>query len=170
MPADKERRVIVGRVVGLFGVRGWVKLHSFTVPRTNLLGFADVEIGQEGEWRPARIEEGREQGKGLIGRFDGVEDRDEAARLMGCDISVRRSQLPDTDEEEFYWIDLIGLDVINEAGEKLGTVERLIETGANDVLVLGGERERLIPYVKGSVVKKVDRSAGRIVVDWEKDY
>ena len=170
MPPDKDRRVIVGEVVGLYGVRGWVKLHSFTDPRTNLLEFGEVELGKGGEWRPTRIEEGKPHGKGLIGRFEGIGDRDEAATLMGSEIAVRRAQLPETAEEEFYWIDLIGLEVVNEAGETLGTVDRLIETGANDVLVLGGQRERLIPYVKGTVVKKVDRSGGRIVVDWEKDY
>lgn len=170
MSPEKDRRIIVGEVVGLFGVKGWVKLHSFTAPRTNLLEFGNVELGKDGDWSPARLEEGRPQGKGLIGRFEGIGDRDQAATLMGKEIAVRRSQLPETAEEELYWIDLIGLEVVNEAGEMLGTVDRLIETGANDVLVLGGETERLIPYVRGTIVKQIDRSGGRIVVDWEKDY
>ncbi len=170
MSAEKDTRIVVGEIVGVFGVRGWVKLHSFTDPRTNIFGFDEVELGRDGEWRPARLEEGRRHGKGLIGRFEGIGDRDQAAGLMGNEIAVRRSQLPATAGDEVYWIDLIGLEVVNAADETLGTVERLIETGANDVLVVGGETQRLIPFVRGEVVKEIDRSRKRIVVDWEKDY
>lgn len=170
MCPENDRRIVIGEVAGLYGVRGWVKLHSFTEPRANLLGFETVELGRRGEWRPGRLVEGRPHGKGLIGRFDGIEDRDQAAALMGDEIAVMRSQLPETDDETVYWVDLIGLEVVNLAGEILGTVERLIETGGNDVLVVDGDRERLIPYLKGTVVRDIDRSVGRLLVDWDKDY
>jgi 16S rRNA processing protein RimM len=168
--AERDTRIIVGEVVGVFGVRGWVKLHSFTDPRTNIFEFDEIELGRDGAWWPARLVEGRCHGKGLIGRFDGIDDRDHAAGLMGNEIAVWRSQLPPTAGDDVYWIDLIGLEVVNAADETLGTVERLIETGANDVLVVSGETERLIPFVRGEVVREIDRSRKRIVVDWEKDY
>ncbi|MGD8976532.1 MAG: ribosome maturation factor RimM [Gammaproteobacteria bacterium] len=160
----------VGRVSGLFGVKGWVKLYSFTEPRGRLLEYEPLLLGKPGGWRTVRLVEGQIHGKGLIGRFDGVEDRDQAAALVGMDLAVRRSQLPATGSDEVYWVDLLGLTVVNTRGETLGAVERLLETGANDVLVVQGDRERLIPFARGSIVKDVDLQAGTILVDWERDY
>ncbi len=169
MPSRADRRIVIGRVSGLSGVRGWVKLFSYTDPRANLLSFREVELGRDGEWRRARLIEGRPQGKTLIGRFEGVEDRDQAAGLLDHEIAIRRSQLPEA-SGEVYWTDLIGLEVINVRDESLGTVDHLIETGANDVMVVSGERERLIPFVRDAVVKEIDRDRGCIRVDWEEDY
>lgn len=169
MPSRADRRIVIGRVSGLSGLRGWVKLFSYTDPRSNLLNYREVELGQEGEWRQARLIEGRPQGKTLIGRFEGVEDRDQAAELLDQEIAVRRGQLPE-ESGGVYWTDLIGLEVINVRDESLGTVDHLIETGANDVMVLSGERERLIPFVRNTVVKEIDQDRGYILVDWEKDY
>lgn len=163
-------RVIVGRVAGLYGVRGWLKLRSFTDPPEGLLDFQPVEIGRDGHWRQIRIAESRPHGRGLVGRFDGCEDRDAAARLVGSEISVARSQLRPLEPDEVYWVDLVGLLVENEAGETLGRIERLIETGANDVLVVQGDRERLIPYVRGEIVRDIDLEHGRMLVSWDADY
>jgi len=165
-----DRRLLIGRVSGLYGVRGWVKLFSYTDPKANLLEFRDLQLGSGDERRPAVLAEGRAQGKTLVGRFEGVTDRDQAARLVGAEIAIRRAQLPETAADEVYWTDLIGLEVVNVHGESLGTVDRLLATGANDVLVLRGDTERLIPFLRGTVVKDIDQAAGRITVDWERDF
>jgi len=170
-----DPRVIIGRVAGLHGVRGWVKLFSHTAPRENLLGYHEVELGRNAPdgtvaWTPAELVEGRRQGKSLVGRIVDVDDRDAAAAWVGADIAVRRDALPAPDEGEYYWVDLIGLAVENTEGEQLGTVASLIETGAHDVLVLNGDRERLVPFAIGPIVREVDLAGGRILVDWNAEY
>ena len=135
-----------------------------------MLGYANLELGHGESWRKASLVEGRKQGKKLVGRFEGSHDREAAAALVGVEIAVRRSELPEPDEAEFYWVDLIGLGVTNTDGESLGSVDSLIETGAHDVLVVTGDRERLIPFVTGEIVKDVDLDAGRILVDWSAEY
>ncbi len=127
-------------------------------------------MGHGESWRKASLAEGRKQGKKLVGRFEGIDDRDGAVALVGAEIAIRRSDLPEPDEAEFYWVDLIGLGVTNTDGESLGSVDRLIETGAHDVLVVQGDRERLIPFVTGEIVKDVDLDAGRILVDWSAEF
>jgi 16S rRNA processing protein RimM len=122
------------------------------------------------DWQAGELAEGRRHGKGVIARLAGCEDRDQAMTLMGCEIGVRRDQLPATAPGEYYWQDLLGLEVVTLQDEPLGKVDHLLETGANDVLVVQGERERLIPFVPGQIVKRVDLQAGVIQVDWNKDY
>jgi 16S rRNA processing protein RimM len=168
-------QVVIGRISGLHGVRGWVKLFSHTAPRDNLLDYGDVVLGKadpagETRWTPARLLDGRRQGKTLVARIAGVEDRDGAAAWVGADIAVPRDALPPAAEDEYYWVDLIGLEVENIGGEGFGQVDSLIETGAHDVLVVKGERERLIPFAVGPVVKSVDLERRRILVDWDADY
>ena len=120
--------------------------------------------------RPVKIVDGRKQGKGLVALLPGYNDRDSAASLVGQEIVVGREQLPPTAEGEYYWVDLEGLEVLTTKGERLGRVERLMETGANDVLVIGGEREHLVPYVQGQYVKRVDLENGVIEVDWDPEF
>ncbi len=173
--SDAQTRVVVGRISGLYGVQGWVKLFSHTQPRDNLLDYRAVELGRAGpdgvtRWTPAELLEGRRQGKTLVARIAGVDDRDAAAAWIDADIAVRREALPATDEDEYYWVDLIGLAVENTDGERLGTVGSLIETGAHDVLVVDGDRQRLIPFAVGPIVREVDLESGRILVDWDADY
>lgn len=147
-----------------------MKLYSYTEPRDRLLEYEPLLMGEPGDWQTVRLVEGQTHGKGLIGRFEGVEDRDQAAALVGMDLAVRRSQLPATGSDEVYWVDLIGLSVVNTHGETLGQIDRLLETGANDVLVVKGDRERLIPFARDSIVRDIDLQAGTILVDWERDY
>jgi len=120
--------------------------------------------------RPVKIIDGRKQGKGLAALLPGFEDREQAATLVGSQIFVRRDQLPATDEDEYYWSDLEGLDVHTTKGEVLGRVERLMETGANDVLVIRGEREHLVPFIQGQYVSRVDLENGLIEVDWDPEF
>jgi len=120
--------------------------------------------------RPVKIVDGRKQGKGLAALLPGYDDREQAATLVGSQIFVERDQLPATEDDEYYWSDLEGLDVHTTKGEVLGRVERLMETGANDVLVIRGEREHLVPFIQGQYVSRVDLEAGLIEVDWDPEF
>lgn len=168
MSADSERAVRLGEIAGVHGVRGWVKVHSFTRPRANLTRYPDWLLETAGRQRAVRVEACRVSGRNLIAKLGGVDDRDAAFELIGAGISVRRSALPALAPGEYYWADLEGLAVVAASGERFGTVLGLIATGANDVLVLDGER--LIPFVPDETVKSVDLEAGQIVVDWQTSY
>ena len=161
--------VILGRIVGLFGVRGWVKVHSYTEPRDALLEYRDWLLGREEAWRKVELAEGRQHGKGIVVRLRGIEDRDAAAELLGSEIGVDRDTLPEPEDGRYYWADLEGLTVVGRDGTELGKVAYLMATGANDVLVVDGRVERLIPFVPGEVILDVDLAAGVIRVDWEWD-
>lgn len=168
---DTQRRILLGRVVGAFGVRGQVKIESWTEPREAIFRYQPWTLrdpqGAERELQGAR---GRETGKHLVATFPGVEDRDAVEALRGTEILVPRSALPPPEPGEFYWVDLEGLRVINVDGADYGTVSHLFSTGANDVLVARGERERLIPFVEPDFVKSVDFDAGTVTVDWDADF
>jgi 16S rRNA processing protein RimM len=165
-----DRPVILGRVSGLFGVKGWVKVHSYTDPREAILNYPDWLIELDGRWQPLKVEEGKPHGKTVIARFEGVKDRDTAVEYMNAQIGVQRDNLPQTGDGEYYWSDLEGLSVVRKDGDVLGKVAYLLETGANDVLVVQeGDREVLIPFVTGDVIKEVDLAKGEISVDWEWD-
>jgi len=158
--------IVLGRVTGLYGVRGWVKVFSETDPRENILAYAPWYVDGE----PRTVAEGRLHGRGLVARLAGCEDRDQAAELIGREIAIRRDQLPPPSPDEFYWADLEGLRVETIHGLALGEVSHLLATGANDVLVVRGERERLLPFVWDQVVHAVDFEAGVIRVDWDPDF
>lgn len=165
-------RVPLGRIHGLFGVRGWVKVYSYTDPPENLLNYSRWQVGRDGDWRSMRLVEGRVHGKGLVallayGDGEPIADRDTAAELMGSDIAVTRDRLPPLPDGRYYWVDLIGLRVIDRGGAELGTVTDIMDTAAHGVLVVAGDRERLIPFVIGEIVDEVDLASGRIVVDWD---
>lgn len=160
--------VVLGRIAGVYGVRGWVKVVSDTDPRDAILRYSPWLVGSEAAVR--RVAEGRVHGKGIVARLDGCDDRDQAALLVGREIAVTRDRLPPPRADEFYWIDLEGLSVVTEQGVDLGRVDHLFSTGANDVLVVKGERERLLPFAWGDVVKDVDFTRGCIQVDWDPEF
>ena len=161
--------VILGRISGLFGVRGWVKVYSYTDPREAVLNYDRWLLSGKDGWREATVAEGKRHGKTVIVRIEGYDDRDEAAGLIGTEIGVPRDTLPETQDDQYYWSDLEGLQVVNREGSVLGKVDYLLETGANDVMVVKGEQERLIPFVIDKVVLGVDLAKGEISVDWEWD-
>ncbi len=161
--------VLLGRIVGLFGVRGWVKVFSYTEPREAVLKYKGLLLGRGGSWKAAEVAEGQRHGKSVIARFEGIEDRDQAATLIGSDVGIYRSELPDLQDDQFYWSDLIGLSVVHKDGQVLGLISDMLETGAHDVMVVKGETERLIPFVKGKIVLDVDLENKKINVDWEWD-
>ena len=169
--AADEKWLLVGKIVGLSGVRGELKLESYTEPRTQIFSYQPWLLKSatgESEISGCR---GRAQGKGIVATLPEVDDRDSAARLIGSEIWVRRSALPRSKRGEFYWADLEGLEVVTVEGELLGKVSHLIATGANDVLVAkDGKRERLIPFVLEDYIKEVDFDTGRITVDWDPEF
>lgn len=167
----KQHLIPVGRISGVYGVKGWVRIFSYTDPRENIIEYQPwlVKTGT-GEWSETTIEEGRRHGKGVIARLTGCDDRDAAFALIGSEIAVTREQLPEAEAGQFYWDDLLGLQVVNTQGDNFGTVDHLLETGAHDVLVVQGDRERLIPFVMEQIVLEVDLEQGVIRVDWGKDF
>ena len=169
MAAGERRCVVLGCITGPYGTRGWVKVHSSTEPPGNILRYTPWQVGRCGRWSPIGVAEGRVQGRGVIVRLDGCHDRDGAGEYRGCEIAVERSRLPDVEDGEFYWTDLVGLRVATTGGVRLGEVERMMETGANDVMVVRGDIERLIPFLPGTVVQSVDIERGAIIVDWHPD-
>jgi 16S rRNA processing protein RimM len=160
----------VGRIVGIHGVDGWVKLESWTEPRLRIFSYRPWRLTLAGSEFEAASAQGHEQGKGMVAKLPGCDDRDAAARLIGATIQVPRSALPKPKRGEYYWTDLEGLAVVTVDGVDLGKVSHLFATGANDVLVVHGERERLIPFATGQFVKEVDLKAGRITVDWDPEF
>lgn len=166
---EEDKQVIVGRIAGVFGVKGWVKVYSYTQPLDNILTYSPWQIRLGTGWQVVKPIEGRSHGKGIVALLEGYADRDAAASLVGCDIAVDRAQMPAAGEDEIYWADLIGLKVVTVDGVELGVVDHLFETGANDVLVVKGERERLLPYID-SVVQEVDLAAGMMRVDWDPEF
>ncbi len=159
-------RVIVGQIRGLYGVRGWVKVFSYTDPITNIINYSPWFVNQ----KMFAVSQAKAHGKGIIAKFESINDRDEAATLLGAELAIDREQLPATATDEFYWHDLIGLTVINHEGITFGKVESLIATGANDVLVVSGERERLIPFVMNHVVLEVNLVESTLRVNWDVDF
>lgn len=152
-------------------MRGWVRVYSYTQPRENIVQYNPWYLRRDhGDWQVTEPEEGRAHGKGVVARLAGCTDRDQAQLLTGYEIGIRRDQLPTLLPDEYFWDDLIGLQVLNIEGDDFGRVDHLLETGANDVLVVKGERERLIPFVMKQVIVEVDLDKGRIRVDWDKDY
>jgi len=158
--------VILGRISGLFGVRGWVKVFSDTSPRTNILEYSTWHLKRSGQWEVFELRQGKPHGKGIIAKLEGCDDRDQAAELVGAEIAVGRDQLPEAGPDEFYWTDLEGLRVQTKEGLEMGKVDYLFETGANDVMVVKGDRQRLIPFIP-DVILEVSLDQQLIVVDWD---
>ena len=158
--------MVVGRIGGAYGIRGWVRLTSFTDPPANLLGYSPWFLRRAGEWQAVDVLETQPHGEGFVARLSGIDDRSAALAIRGSLLGVRADSFPPAEPGEYYWRDLIGLRVVNSDGTLFGTVERLIATGAHDVLVVGGERERLIPFVEQFVTGVVPED-GLLRVDWE---
>lgn len=167
---NDERRILLGRVVGSFGVRGELRLESWTEPRSAIFRYLPWTLRVGAEERVVVDAKGRDSGRSLIATFPGVADRDAAQALVGAEIHVPRSKLPAPKPGEYYWVDLEGLTVATVEGVALGAVSHLFSTGVNDVLVVQGDRERLIPFIDVDVVKSVDFEARRIVVDWDPEF
>lgn len=160
----------VGEISGIFGVHGWVKVFSFTQPRENILDYSPWLLSKSGEQNEIEILGGKRQGKTIVARLKGVDSRELAANLVGSKIHVSKDLLPETKDDEYYWHDLIGLKVETLEGVSLGIIDSMLETGANDVLVVKGDRERLIPFLQPETVVNINLKAGLMQVDWDVDF
>jgi len=167
--APDPERIVVGRISGVFGTRGWVKIHSYTRPRDNILNYRRWDIATASGWQPHVVADIRRQGNGIIVSLKDIPERDAAVAYVNRDIAIERDLLPPNEPGEYYWYDLVGLSVCNRQGVEFGRVVQLLDTGANDVLVVEGERKRLIPYVPGVYVDEVNLDDRRISVDWHVD-
>ncbi|MFT7130931.1 MAG: 16S rRNA processing protein RimM [Gammaproteobacteria bacterium] len=180
MTTSPTDMVVIGKITSVYGVKGWVKIHSYTDPIENFLGYQDCYLDRGDQWEPLDFEAIKLHGKGLVALIDGLSDREEAKRYCQCDVAVRNSELPKLNADEFYWYQLEGLQV-STSGDNgqdllLGEVDHVMETGANDVLVVRKSKgsidkaERLIPWIKDQVIKSVDLELGVIRVDWDPEF
>ncbi len=171
-----DDRLTVGRLRAAHGLRGFLWVHSLTTPPQNVFAYGPWSLRHGEMDKSVEVEQWRPQGKGWLVKLRGVDDRNAADLLVGCEVLVPRSALPQLPEDEYYWSELIDMRVVTVAGSDLGCVHAMMETGANDVLVVRGDalsidqRERLLPWLPGTVVHQVDRQARRIIVDWDADF
>ena len=163
-----EQQIVIGSISGFYGVKGWVKVFSHTRPKQNILDYPYWII----QSKKIQLEQGQLHSKGIVAKLVGFDDRDAANALLRQDISIPRSQLPPAQQDEYYWVDLVGLQVTNCQGIAFGEVHHLLETGANDVLVIQNkqQQERLIPLLIGDTVLDVNLEKGTMQVDWDADF
>jgi 16S rRNA processing protein RimM len=174
--AKHSQETVIGQITSVFGVKGWLKVFSYTDPKDGILDYRNWTLVHNGQRIPARLEEGRRQGQGIVVRLKGIDDRGLARTYCGADITVPMAELPDLPEGEFYWHQLEGLTVFTMDNECLGKVDHLIGTGSNDVLIVRAtdesidQRERLIPYLPEQVVKNVNLTESAMTVDWDPEF
>lgn len=167
---SEAEKIVLGKIASPFGVRGWTKVASYTEPTEGLLDYKVWEVNQNGKKSRLTVQDGRVHGKFLAVKFNGIDDRDDVAKLTNALVELSREDLPEPQDGSYYWADLIGLSVQTVDGVDLGSVERIMETGANDVLVVSGDRERLIPWIQEDVIKSVDIEEKFLTVDWDPDF
>ncbi len=166
-----QQFLVVGKISGLFGIKGWLKVYSFTEPRENILAYSPWCLKKGDTLKQMNVVAGHLQGKAVVAKLDGIDDRDVAATLNGYEILIDANILPEPEAGEYYWRDLIGLAVETEQGVSLGKVDYLLETGANDVLVVkSADKEHLIPFVQGLFVKQIDLQTQKMIVDWDSEF
>jgi len=175
-PDSHEAGVVLGQIGRVHGIKGWLKLISFTSPLENILDYSQLRAKFDNEWRTLEIDQFRAQPQALLVHFKGYDDPETARELTGLELSIATEELPELDSGEYYWHQLEGLSVINQHGQLFGLMTGMLETGANDVLVIApnqdsiDDRERLIPYLKESVIEQIDLDNKTIKVNWEADY
>ncbi len=166
---NSKERLLFGKINGLFGVKGWVKIFSHTEPRKNILSYQPWHVQIAGKWKTIEIINGREQGKTIVAQVKGVDNPEQAEKIIGVDIYIEKSQLPELKDGTHYWEDLIGLEVINTEGVYLGRVDSLVDTGSNHVIIVNGRVEHWVPYIEPYLVS-VDIDKQKIIVDWDEDF
>ena len=165
-----KKKVLLGYVSGLMGIKGWIKIHSYTHPRENITKFTHWILSLDDVERVIGVDSGRQQGRTIVAKLCGIDDPDEARTFISAKIFVYRENLPVCGPEEYYWTDLEGLEVRTKKDELLGRVDCLFSTGEHDVMVVIGEKERMIPFVRERVIYDVDFTLGVIIVDWDPTY
>ncbi|HTJ19964.1 MAG TPA: ribosome maturation factor RimM [Steroidobacteraceae bacterium] len=164
-----SRRVVLGQVGGAFGVQGWVRIQSYTDPPANILKYERWQLGRAGQWREVEVEDGKVTAKGVLAKLVGVETPEDARLATGSEIAVTREELPKPAPGEYYWSDLEGLAAFGQNDQPLGRIEEFRATPAGTVVVIRGERQHWVPFVKERIVS-VDLDAGRVVLDWDADW
>lgn len=162
-------QVVIGKFGKTFGVRGWIKIHSFATPKEDILKFVPWQIKKNNQFQDIQIESSKIHHQHIVAKLKDVDDIDAAKLYTNLNIFIDRALLPKLKKNEYYWNDLVGLKVINKENVELGTIDHLFATGANDVMVVKGSRERLIPYIK-NVVMNIDLENKVIIVDWDKNF
>jgi len=166
---NTDSRILIGQVSGCFGIKGWLKVFSYCHPRENITNYDHWIIGG----KLYESVESKKNGKLIVAKLKGVNDKEAAACLMGQNIEIEKDQLPQLKSNQYYWRDLIGLEVSNTNGMVFGKIKNLLETGANDVIVIQGDRERLIPYLtkdyEHPTILMVDLEKKTMLVDWHED-
>jgi len=169
-------KIQIGRINGVHGIKGWNKVYSYTDPKEQILAYSPWLLCKGKKQRSVKVLSGKLQGKGVIAQLEEIEDRNQAEEIVGYEIWIARDALPDLEIGEYYWHQLEGMSVVTGRGERLGIVDHLMETGANDVMVVKpdalsiDDQERLVPYVEGRVVTSVDLDHATVTVEWGQDY
>ncbi len=167
--------VVVGKIGAPYGVRGWVKIHSFTEPLDNLFTYPLLLEAPRQNWRAAVIEEYKMHGDGFVAKLSGVDDRDQAALITNLQLAIKREDLPELETDQYYFNDLLGLQVYNQANIELGQVVDFFATGANDVMVVrrtvgDKTKEYLIPFVLDMYITSIDLPNKKMQVDWDAEF
>lgn len=162
--------VVIGRIAGLYGIKGWLKIISYTEPRVNVFSYSPWYLNRGSAWLKVDVDSGRAHNKGIIVKIKGCDDRTYASPMIDSEIHVSRILFPLASSDEYYWSDLQGLKVCNLQDEVLGIVASMMSNGVQDIMVVRGDIERLIPFVKNHFVISVDLSKKRVIVDWPLEY
>lgn len=175
--SNENSQVILGTFGAVYGIKGWLKINSYTDQADGIFEYQPWLIGQDGNWQPVEVAQWRWHNKALIAKLSHINDRDAAAQITGQSIAVAADELPQLPDDEFYWRDLIGMRVVNTQNYDMGTVSEMLPTVSNDVLVVTansndafGKRERLIPFIQSQYVIAVDKENKQITVDWSADF
>lgn len=167
---DTQKRVAMGYIKGVFGIKGWLKIAANTEYADSLLDYPEWQLSKDKQILNVTVESGKIVNGELQVKLEGIDDRDQAFALRGYTIEIPREEFAPTEEDEYYWADLVGMNVVNTDGTVLGKVVNLMETGANDVLVIKGEHGQiLIPFVS-NYIETVDTDKQTITADWGLDY
>lgn len=174
---SKEQQITLGKVGAVYGIKGWLKIHSFTGETDAILDYFPWSLKLGNKTQTVEITDWRKHNKGLIVKVAGIDDRDYAQALVGSEIQTSEAALPELSQDDFYWRDLIGMSVVTNKGYDLGVVSDMMETGANDVLVVKAnlndgfsKKERLIPYLFEQVIESVNIENKQICVDWDPGF
>lgn len=174
---DSDKTLVVGKIGAPHGVRGWVRITSYTEESDGIFDFSPWKLTIQGDVREYKVVDWKHQNKNLLAKIEGVDTRDDVELIKNVEICIDEVQLPNLETGDFYWRDLIGLSVVTEKGYDLGKVEQMFETGANDVLLVKanvkdafGMKQRMIPYLYEQVIKNVDLESGIITVDWDPSF
>lgn len=169
-PADTEQKIVIGRFGSPFGVKGWIKVQSFTEPEENLLAYTNWYSPERDSWSLIKHDDYARHGKGWVVHLVGYDSPEAVRFLTSVDIAVARSDFPPLAEDEFYINDIVGFSAINVDGVLLGKVMGFVDSGAHELLVVAGEKEYLIPLIKDRFLKSVDKALQQIIVDWDADF